>query len=105
MKTYSILIICFTLGLFYNLAVYQQNKLNSKEVKSFASEYEVNNFDHEDDIVPYFFIEDEFSMHVTGKEHRYLNTGISFIEFPEVTQEKQCIVAQTNEPKTNLSGS
>ncbi len=38
MKTYSILIICFTLGLFYNLAVYQQNKLNIKEVKSFSSE-------------------------------------------------------------------
>ncbi|MGB5321683.1 hypothetical protein, partial [Lutimonas sp.] len=76
MKIYSVLIISLTLGLFYSLAVQEQNKLNLKEIKSVDSNYEINNFDHEDDIVPYFFIEDEFSMHVTGKEHRYLNTGI-----------------------------
>jgi len=105
MKTYSILIICLTLGLFYSLAVHQQNTLNTKELKSFDGTYETYDVNQESDVVPYFFIEDEFSMHVTGKEHRYLNTGISFIEYPEVPMEKECLVAHANEEKTDLSGS
>ena len=105
MKIYSILIICFTLGLFYSLAVQQQNKLNTKELRSFDSDYEINNLNHKPEMVPQFFIEDEFSMHVTGKEHRYLNTGISFIEYTEAPIEKECLVANTDKDNTDLSGS
>jgi hypothetical protein len=105
MKIYSVLIISLTLGLFYSLAVQEQNKLNLKEIKSVDSNYEINNLDQEPDMEPYLFIEDEFSMHVTGKEHRYLNTGISFIESPQVTREKECIAVNTNEQKTDLTGS
>jgi hypothetical protein len=105
MKIYSVLIISLTLGLFYSLAVQEQNKLNLKEIKSVDSNYEINNLDQESDMEPYLFMEDEFSMHVTGKEHRYLNTGISFIESPQVTREKECIAVNTNEQKTDLTGS
>ena len=105
MKIYSVLIISLTLGLFYSLAVHQQNKLNLKEIKSVDSNYEINNLDQEPDMEAYLFVEDEFSMHVTGKEHRYLNTGISFIESPQVTREKECIAVNTNEHKTDLTGS
>jgi hypothetical protein len=105
MKIYSVLIISLTLGLFYSLAVQEQNKLNLKEIKSVDSNYEINNLDQEPDMEPYLFMEDEFSMHVTGKEHRYLNTGISFIESPQVTREKECIAVNTNEQKTDLTGS
>jgi len=105
MKIYSVLIISLTLGLFYSLAVQEQNKLNLKEIKSVDSNYEINNLDQESDMEPYLLMEDEFSMHVTGKEHRYLNTGISFIESPQVTREKECIAVNTNEQKTDLTGS
>jgi hypothetical protein len=105
MKIYSVLIISLTLGLFYSLAVHQQNKLNLKEIKSFDSNYEINNLDQEPDMENYLFVEDEFSMYVTGKEHRYLNTGISFIESPQVTREKECIAVNTNDQKTDVSGS
>jgi len=105
MKIYSILIMSLTLVLFYNLAVFQQNKLDKSELKSFDFENKTVHFKKHATIVPYVLIEDEFSMQVTGKEHRYLNTGISYIEYAEATQKKQCIVAIANEQKSNLSGS
>ena len=105
MKIYSTFIICFTLSLFYSLAVHQQNNLGKKELTSFDADYEIHHVNHEPDIAPYPFIEDEFSMQVTGKEHRYLNTGISFIEHPELPAEKQCLLANTAEEKSDLSGS
>ena len=105
MKIYSILIMSLTLVLFYNLAVFQQNKLDRSELKPIGFEKKTDQFKKHAAIVPYVHIEDEFSMQVTGKEHRYLNTGISFIEDAEAAQKKQCIVAVANEQKTNLTGS
>ena len=104
MKIYSILIMSLTLVLFYNLAVSQQNERESQP-KSADFENKTDHFKEHTSTVPYVLIEDEFSMQVTGKEHRYLNTGISFIEFTESTEKKQCLVAVINEQKTNLSGS
>lgn len=105
MKLYSTLIICFTLGIFYSLAVYQQNKLNIKELSSIEPDYKTDYLAHEADMAPYLLYDDEFSMHVTGKEHRYLHTGVSFLEYPELYQEKQCLLADTNHQETNASGS
>ncbi len=105
MKIYSIAIICLTLGLFYSLAVHQQKNWTSKELKSFVSEIYMDNFEHESDIAPYLMMEDDFSMQVTGKEHRYLNTGISYMEQPTMIEENQCIAENGLDPKPNISGS
>ncbi len=105
MKLYSTLIICLTLGIFYSLAVYQQNKLNLKGPTTIEPEYKIENLSHEADMAPYLLFDDEFSMHVTGKEHRYLHTGVSFLEYPELYQEKQCLLADAHNQKTNSSGS
>lgn len=105
MKIYSILIMSLTLVLFYNLAVFEQNKRDRPEQESSDFENKIDHLKEHPAIVPYVLIEDEFSMQVTGKEHRYLNTGISYIEDAEATQKKQCIVAVVNEQKTNFSGS
>jgi len=104
MKIYSILIMSLTLVLFYNLAVSQQNKRES-ESKSPDFKHKTVDFKKHTTFEPYVLIEDEFSMQVTGKEHRYLNTGISYIEYAEAAQKKQCIVAVATQQKSNLSGS
>jgi hypothetical protein len=88
MKIYSILIMSLTLVLFYNLAVSQQNKRES-ESKSPDFKHKTVDFKKHSTIEPYVLIEDEFSMQVTGKEHRYLNTGISYIEYAEAAQKKR----------------
>ena len=105
MKIYSIIIICLTLSISYNLALHQENKLEVKELKSDYTETAINKFNQESQREHHSIIEDEFSLQVTGKEHRYLNTGISFIEFPEKTKQKECLVANAPIHNSNLSGS
>lgn len=105
MKIYSILIMSLTLVLFYNLAVFQQNKRDMSETKTSDLNHKAVHFKKHATIKTYVLIEDEFSMQVTGKEHRYLNTGISYIEYAETAQKKQCIAAVGNELNTDLPGS
>ena len=106
MRTLSILIICLTLAIFYSLARYQQNKFDAKLQKIDAVE---NNRIHETSIGlyldPYVDIEEDFSMEVTGKEHRYLNTGLSCIEHVYQSKKKHVMVAQTEQNYSSLSGS
>ena len=105
MKTLSIFIICITLGLFYSLAVDQQNKLNIKNQKTLDHEKKIHSMIHESYMVPYLHEDEDFSMQVTGKEHRYLNTGISFIENNPETETEHVMLAQTDEKQSDFSGS
>jgi xanthine dehydrogenase molybdopterin-binding subunit B len=98
MKTISIVTISVTLFVFYNLAVFQQNtrmqnvNINSvssivavetnSHLKTVASKYCMETRDSDQSfqkIEEHHASEDEFAMQVSGKDHRYLNTGISFI--------------------------
>ena len=100
MKTYSFIIICLTLGFFYSLAVKMEHQNNIKEKSnSIQTTLLKNNIDsqnltltnslsnHSTNITTdyrdnhHVGINDDFSMQVTGKAHRYLNTGVSFIEY------------------------
>lgn len=102
MKTYSFILICLTLGLFYTLAVNMEHQKKQENIALKMPSSAVNNntdfhmltvkkscsknsivmtSDTEHD--HHVHINDDFSMHVTGKEHRYLNTGVSFIEHKE----------------------
>ena len=101
MKTLSIIIIFITLGIFYTLAIDQQNKLEKDQ----QTDPVETSMIHESYISPYIQVEEDFSMHVTGKEHRYLNTGISFIEFGNETVENHVMIVQTDDVESNLSGS
>ena len=105
MKTLSIFIICITLGLFYSLALDQQNKRNIKNQKTLDQEKKIHSMMHESYMVPYLHRDEDFSMQVTGKEHRYLNTGISFIENNLETESKHVMVAQTDDKQLGFSGS
>ena len=105
MKTFSIFIICITLGIFYTLAVQQQNSLHEKDLKRRTAETSMNNVNSGAYMSTYKHVEEDFSMHVTGKEHRYLNTGISWIEYDTETNNNHVIVAHTEDDKIKLSGS
>lgn len=102
MKTFSIAIISFTLLLFYNLALQQQNERNLEPVETIYHEkiesHRSNETSDTNEV-------EEFSMHVTGKEHRYLNIGISYIEEPLEKMNRQCIADNTKESNLELSGS
>ena len=104
MKTFSIFIICVTLAIFYSLAVDQQNKLDKKNQKPEASELHLENM-QEAYMTPYMHIEEDFSMEVTGKDHIYLNTGLSYIEHYHYNEKKQVMITQTEKHETDLSGS
>ncbi len=99
MKTHSIIIVCLTLGIFYGLAIklehekksaHYSNELHSTSVvhsekvqktvkyKHCSSSFKQHYTEHSDGV--YYDHHDDFSMQVTGKENRYLQTGISFIE-------------------------
>ncbi len=98
MKTYTIIIVCLTLGLFYGLAVKMEHKNNlDKNSKKNQSSALLNSIDSKNllsrscsnNVVTFttdklqsvhFDNNDEFSMQVTGKEREYLNTGVTFIE-------------------------
>lgn len=105
MKTLSIFIICITLMIFYKLAVDQQNKIAVKQHKIDAIEKNINSVGNQYYADPYFHFEDEFSMHVTGKEHRFLNKGISYIEQTFENEKKHVTVAQTDDQESSFSGS
>jgi len=100
MKTYSFIIICLTLGVFYSLAVKMehQNNLeqrsNSIQVSLLKNNTDAPNLtlikscsNHSSNLTTdqkdnhHVGINDDFSMQVTGKAHKYLNTGVSFIEY------------------------
>jgi hypothetical protein len=117
MKTYSFIVICLTLGLFYSLAVKMEHQ---KKQESIALKMQSSTVNHNTDLDlltvkkhcsknsimitsdtklnHHVDINDDFSMHVTGKEHRYLNTGVSFIEHKETSD-------QSNISITAFSGS
>jgi len=99
MKTYSIIIICLTLGVFYGLAVKLEhqkkshnytNQIHSTPLAKTNAGSENHLFNEcrnnviksasENTHSVYYDNNDGFSMQVTGKERMYLNTGISFIE-------------------------
>ena len=104
MKIYSVIIMSITLGIFYSLAVHQQKNWKAKELKTFTPEKQMEDFGTASGIVPYLMIEDEFSMQVTGKEHRYLNTGMSYIEAPKVIEENNCVAEHLEKSNPDLSG-
>lgn len=98
MKVLSVIIISVTLFVFYNLAVYQQGlriqKTESNSVSPLSSGgtisqeltdpkaycVQTKGANHRFKIVDeHHSSEDEFAMQVSGKDHRYLHTGISFI--------------------------
>lgn len=81
MKIYSLITICITLGLFYALAVFEQNK-KANEKKQEAGIDEMTTY-HRNWVCNAKISSNEqsFDMMVSGKEHRYLHTGISFLEY------------------------
>lgn len=97
MKTYSIIIVCLTLGIFYGLAVKMEHQKNltaqaaknkmlevqkagsTIENLSFSCTKHVNSYNAAVNENVYFDQNDDFSSQITGKERRYLNTGISYI--------------------------
>ena len=80
MKLYSLITICITLGLFYALAVFEQNK-KANEKRSESNFKKINTFHHNLACTRSFTLnEASFDMIVTGKEHRYLNTGITSLD-------------------------
>ena len=95
MKTYSIIIICLTLGVFYSLAVKLEHQkkslklhvaalaeMNANSQNNLFNKCSNNYINSTSDNIHsvYYDNNDAFSMQVIGKERRYLNTGISFIE-------------------------
>lgn len=108
MKTYSIIIVCLTLGIFYGLAVKLEHQ---KQLTQYATDVQsvsknlviadapvVNKSQCSSRLLVTFNVEnhgvfydhnDEFSKQVTGKENRYLHTGISFIESHTSTREME----------------
>ena len=99
MKIYSLITISLTLGLFYALAVFEQNKkVNEEKQKTSFEEmmtYQSNR------LCDSRFSTDEtsFDMKVSGKDHKYLNTGITFLEYetesdPNRTEMSSLIVAR-----------
>lgn len=116
MKTYSFILICLTLGLFYSLAVKMEHDRKLENMSALHSadiiektdlQSHASNKCYSNDIViltsdklpsNHLGLHDDFSLQVTGKQHKYLNTGVSFIQIQD----------SKNEPKNNvtsLSGS
>ena len=106
MKTYSFILICLTLGIFYSLAVKMEhkNKLERKIVSMHSAEtnkvpdmktvsFEKSCSNKSDVLTSdkisgsHQGLHDDFSMQVTGKQHKYLNTGVSFIEYADSENE------------------
>lgn len=105
MKTLSIFIICITMVIFYKLAVDQQNKLAVKQHKINTIEKNINSLGNQYYADPYLHFEDEFSLHITGKEHRFLNKGLSYIELTLENEKKHVTVVQTDDQESSFSGS
>lgn len=80
MKIYSLITICITLGLFYGLAVFEQNKKANEENEEASMNQKM--FYHKNLVCKssVAFEEQSFEMMVSGKDHRYLNTGITFLD-------------------------
>lgn len=127
MKKFSVLVIVMTLGLFYALACYQQGDWMDKHEKSIILTSALT-VDQDARSCPYtgyknikfasiqggvkseiyneFY--DEFTSQVSGKDHRYLNRGITCPELCEkelMPNEKMEIVNITKDPLTQFSGS
>ena len=100
MKTYSFILICLTLGVFYSLAVKMEHQNNLEEKSIIIQDLALKNnpdaqihalnktcsnndssLTTDSEQNHHYDINDDFSMQVTGKAHRYLNTGVSFIEY------------------------
>ena len=127
MKTISFVTISITLFVFYNLAVFQQNARmqnvnnnsvstivnleTNSQIKTVGSKFcmETRVSDQKiQRIEEHHSSEDEFAMQVSGKDHRYLNTGISFIAPVAESDESMNMAESSNEPdlqNLELSGS
>lgn len=98
MKVYSVLIVSVTLFVFYNLAVFQENFAETKNyVKNdvLASHYDADRSGDKDKSSQCYVSnikitdkeyyeahhvgQDDFALQVSGKDHQYLNTGVSLI--------------------------
>lgn len=127
MKKFSVLVILTTLGLFYALACSQQDNWIEKHERSMAA---MSSFDLDQEIRKsncsgyknfnitfiqdtkqneiYEDFHDEFKSQVSGKDHRYLNRGITC---PEPCGKKLIftdqieIVNNTKNPLNQFSGS
>lgn len=117
MKIYSFILICLTLGVFYSLAVKMEHQKNLEEKSSIIQELVLKASpdsqnsslntacsNHSTSLTTdseqnhYLDINDDFSMQVTGKAHRYLNTGVSFIEYDNSA-------SKSDEKDTEIAGS
>lgn len=109
MKTYSLLLICLTLGLFYGLAVNEQNNRNYESAKRLVTSNVLEEDIIDSHSVEYNSMEDEFVNHVTGKDHMFLNTGISYIEEHnepyKLINVNKCIAENSKEEMVSNPGS
>lgn len=104
MKSFSITIISLTLVCFYTLAVDQQKKWQNDEELSLEV-YHVKKNQLQVDKATNIYFEDDFAMQVTGKEHRYLNIGISYLTPLKKKTKSACISIKAGQVKTSVSGS
>ena len=98
MKVYSVLIVSVTLFVFYNLAVFQENFAGTKDCstndvsashydavrsnvneKSIQCSVSIAKITDQEYYEAHHVGQDDFALQVTGKDHQYLNTGVSFI--------------------------
>lgn len=127
MKKISAFIIVMTLAIFYTLACHEQGKwLGEQEnapglttillgdqngqlmscTRFEYIKYAASQVGEQSEITNSFY--DEFTSQVSGKEHRYLNRGITCDEFCTKDlplNDEIEIVNNTNDPLTNFSGS
>jgi len=109
MKLYSLLLMCLTLGIFYGLAEHEQNNRSNKEFENQSTHDLVKDANLELNVIEVPKSNDEFANHVTGKDHMYLNTGISYMEMEiETSQDlkiNQCIAENSKKEVPDNPGS
>jgi len=105
MKSFSIAVICLTLVLFYSLAVHQQGNIQHSECDSLVTVNDISKEQLQIDTETHLYFEDDFAMQVTGKEHRYLHTGISYLKPIKKKYKTQGITFNSDLQKPNVSGS
>ena len=105
MKVYSVLIASVTLFVFYNLAVFQENICENKnsiseDLSTCLSQKDLARVNQDSNSIhvsiekisdkayqeAHHVGQDDFALQVSGKDHQYLNTGVSFIVIDEIDQ-------------------
>lgn len=127
MKVYSVLFVSVTLFVFYNLAVFQENRNDQKdfhdqrkvcmELPSNQNMYgaEVNSCSSKTKVdLSSTYLEshhvgqDDFALQVSGKDHRYLHTGVTYIPSVKVAKTEKRLrveITQVDKPVQELTGS